>query len=620
MSSWIGTFNEEEKQKRKRITKLSITHGTNSNYGSGRSLWRVNKNKRSFRNKKRVRRSEEDPEKNVECSDGGEKKEDRIQDSTGNDGLSKQIKELERNEKKILIDTQTLEMIKNEVENLLPTSLHNMASSLAEAESIIFFHSQQNHFRSGASNRTLFFSRDRMYATENTAPHEKKSYGRRQRKIVRQTKGKQNSIGLLTSVFNNMGVLQEDDYDDYDEENEDQLEFISPRNELKNAFHQLSKQVGSIEERVETWEEAQSILQTIFIFPRMIKQRKKQIKSSKKKERVDFAKSLKQYMTSLTRGAFKKGHLKAGEKWKQITVTASNAEPLADELARIQISLDKAKMNRKEEKILEKVDRLMEEKQKQKVLEREKAAEEAAKNILRSLTPSEQDIVQECIYGDGSGGEIIAMSGTDSVQRDSIRKLQPGRWLNDEVIHYFLVMLAKRDEELCDTGARERRSHYFKSFFITKLLDENGYNYRSVKRWSKKVVGKDIFNLDKVMVPVNISGMHWCLVVIFVQEKRIQFYDSMGGGGTRYLDGLMKYLKDEHMDKKKTPLEGADEWKLVVCQPDTPQQENGFDCGVFTCMFADFISQDMPLLISQEHISECRDRIALSIMNGKAIV
>ncbi len=46
----------------------------------------------------------------------------------------------------------------------------------------------------------------------------------------------------------------------------------------------------------------------------------------------------------------------------------------------------------------------------------------------------------------------------------------------------------------------------------------------------------------------------------------------------------------------------------------------GWDCGVFTCMFADFLSMNCSLLFEQGHISQCRERIALSIMNGKAIM
>lgn len=103
-----------------------------------------------------------------------------------------------------------------------------------------------------------------------------------------------------------------------------------------------------------------------------------------------------------------------------------------------------------------------------------------------------------------------------------------------------------------------------------------------------------------------------------MQEQRIQYYDSMGGGGMQYLRDLLQYLKDEHQDKKKCPLPG--EWTLVPCTRDTPRQLNGYDCGVFTCIFADFISKDCPLVLGQDHITQCRERIALSILQGTAVM
>ena len=45
----------------------------------------------------------------------------------------------------------------------------------------------------------------------------------------------------------------------------------------------------------------------------------------------------------------------------------------------------------------------------------------------------------------------------------------------------------------------------------------------------------------------------------------------------------------------------------------------GYDCGVFTCMFSDFISNDCPLVFNQKHVNQCRERIALSIMKNCAI-
>lgn len=87
-----------------------------------------------------------------------------------------------------------------------------------------------------------------------------------------------------------------------------------------------------------------------------------------------------------------------------------------------------------------------------------------------------------------------------------------------------------------------------------------------------------------------------------------------------YLEFIMRYIKDEHEDKKKEPLPEAEEWRLIPCEPGTPRQRNGYDCGVFTCMFADFLSKDCPLVFGQDHVNQCRERIALSILQGRAIM
>ena len=90
--------------------------------------------------------------------------------------------------------------------------------------------------------------------------------------------------------------------------------------------------------------------------------------------------------------------------------------------------------------------------------------------------------------------------------------------------------------------------------------------------------------------------------------------------GMYYMMALLQYLKDEWATKNGGgELPDATTWKLISCTADTPKQENGFDCGVFTCMFADFLSAGYPLSFSQDHITRCRERIALSILQGCAI-
>jgi sentrin-specific protease 1 len=89
------------------------------------------------------------------------------------------------------------------------------------------------------------------------------------------------------------------------------------------------------------------------------------------------------------------------------------------------------------------------------------------------------------------------------------------------------------------------------------------------------MIGKDIFKLDKIFFPINQGGMHWVCAVAFMQEKRIQFYDSMSGKGLEYLENIFQYIKDEHQDKNGAPLPQAERWSLIQCTSDTPRQANG---------------------------------------------
>mmetsp|Transcript_22688 Transcript_22688/g.53712 ORF Transcript_22688/g.53712 Transcript_22688/m.53712 type:complete len:673 (-) Transcript_22688:1562-3580(-) len=260
--------------------------------------------------------------------------------------------------------------------------------------------------------------------------------------------------------------------------------------------------------------------------------------------------------------------------------------------------------------------------------ERQKAkeAEKRAKSLMRPLSDEELERIEDVVHGSLTYNSVVAQDGSDSVQQSSMHTLQPGQWVGDEVIHYFYLMLSKRDKEMCEKDPSRKPSHFFKSFFMTKLLNEGHatkdgqYEYSNVKRWSKKVPGKDLFGLNKILFPINMGNAHWIAACIFMEKKRIEIFDSMGGSGRVYLDALFQYIKDEHKAKKGSPLPDEDQWELVPTQRDTPRQRNGYDCGVFTCMFADFVSKDCPLIFNQDHINQCRHRIALSILNGKAIM
>ncbi|KAF1776760.1 Protein kinase, ATP binding site [Phytophthora cactorum] len=197
--------------------------------------------------------------------------------------------------------------------------------------------------------------------------------------------------------------------------------------------------------------------------------------------------------------------------------------------------------------------------------------------------------------------EVLIQKYNVDITRRHLQCMLPGTWLNDEVINFYFQMMSDRDEALVKAGVLPKRSHFFNSFFYTKI---------------------DLFAMDKIFMPVNVGNMHWCMAVIFMTEKRIQYYDSMHGSGAACLKVLLvahclhaRYLHDESEHKKKQKF-NEEGWRLVTTTPDTPQQNNGSDCGVFSCMFADYLSQNKPLSFVQKDIPFHRHRMVLHVSRG----
>jgi len=169
-------------------------------------------------------------------------------------------------------------------------------------------------------------------------------------------------------------------------------------------------------------------------------------------------------------------------------------------------------------------------------------------------------------------------------------------------------MLADRE------SSTDRTCWFFNCFFVERLLITDGeYKYSNIERWSKRF---DVFAMDKVFFPINLYNTHWTLGVIYVKLKEIRYYDSMNGCGMRWLKALLRWLKDEAIHKKEETLDTSS-WQLINSgEHSVPQQKNGFDCGVFVCVAADFIQDDLPLTYSQEDMPFFRKKITADIIRG----
>ena len=110
-------------------------------------------------------------------------------------------------------------------------------------------------------------------------------------------------------------------------------------------------------------------------------------------------------------------------------------------------------------------------------------------------------------------------------------------------------------------------------------------------------------NVCKVFIPFNIGRPgsrkkdHWTLAVIDIENEQLEYYCSMhdsygqGPGVLDLLASTVAKIDTGEVRKWKKPVAT---WTKAV-MTSIPKQTNGNDCGPFVCMFADCLSEGVPL-------------------------
>ncbi|XP_049344033.1 uncharacterized protein LOC125808366 [Solanum verrucosum] len=130
----------------------------------------------------------------------------------------------------------------------------------------------------------------------------------------------------------------------------------------------------------------------------------------------------------------------------------------------------------------------------------------------------------------------------------------------------------------------------------------NGYRMHVARPWH---------TVDNILIPVNIKEIfHWILIVVSINDRSIQIYDSLRGGALhdssveneikKYAQLVPMYLsKSEFYGKKGIDLSShpkymshseCDSFEMIYVN-DIPQQDAGsLDCGLYVAAYADHIS------------------------------
>lgn len=173
--------------------------------------------------------------------------------------------------------------------------------------------------------------------------------------------------------------------------------------------------------------------------------------------------------------------------------------------------------------------------------------------------------------------DVVGKVGRVTVRREAFFRLAVGRdeWLDDSVINAFAEMLNLRAPA---TGARVLVTN---TFFMATAFYNRGrrFDAGAVERWFRDI---DVPSLDRVVIPVNLSMVHWATIVANLRDRTVTWYDSLTRpGDTAHFEedmrhGVLPWLAHRGVVR-------ADRWPVRVAGRDTmPRQTNSKDCGVFT--------------------------------------
>jgi sentrin-specific protease 1 len=178
----------------------------------------------------------------------------------------------------------------------------------------------------------------------------------------------------------------------------------------------------------------------------------------------------------------------------------------------------------------------------------------------------------------------------------SLSTLAPGRELNSDIISAYFALL----------GARFGAAQHIlalSSFFYTQL-EEKGDGHS--QRWFKYLDPPGVQARNAVIIPVHLPG-HWVCARVSFREKRIEVYDSLQSqsGQPDVCMTLRRWVSSLQVN--------CDDWTLIP-RAHSPQQQNFFDCGVYTCMCARALMQGGEFVYDQSHMPYLRGQIAMEIV------
>ena len=258
--------------------------------------------------------------------------------------------------------------------------------------------------------------------------------------------------------------------------------------------------------------------------------------------------------------------------------------------------------------------------------------------VIRPLSSRWEDRVNQGMQATNPSKEVALTSTGQPITRKDLGTLVPlqagggsAPWLNDVIINAYLEMVVAYGLEhsrappsqsvvghgtstvatghnLRDRSGAVAQYHAFNSYFYPKLRDQGP---AAVDRWVTKsgLDPKRVLEMSRIFIPVNQSS-HWTLLVVSPRSRTIEYFDSLNGDKTAFIQVTKNWLRHILGDQ----VWRESDWSVPASV--SPVQGNSYDCGVFTVTSAKMIMLGIdPRAVGQEDIPLQRRRMAAELLN-----
>ena len=235
-------------------------------------------------------------------------------------------------------------------------------------------------------------------------------------------------------------------------------------------------------------------------------------------------------------------------------------------------------------------------------------------DLTEELTPSENKYVETpTSRKEANNGKVVKQRGPLDEVLSKWMTLKPrdfqtlrGReFLNDRIIDGYMRLIRERNS--VDPSLPVIYACMTHLYTGIKLQ-----GFEHTETWVKE----DLRTKDIILIPIHDETyVHWSLIVIETSTRTVNYFDSLVQ--RRAWDPsprvFKRYIEKHYKDRGETVTFRINRRK------DVPYQENGYDCGVFLCQYAERVARRSPLNFNQRDLDlvRARERMTEELLKGR---